>query len=223
MREINRAVNGEERVKLTEGERWEWLRQHHSNRFVIPWDRMAIPMHEWFDKYTEIYNTGTPIVVPTYWDEMSRGEKKWIDGIFEEREERKYKKSAKAPKEVYSQFNYCIGKPWEEGSKHLSIYALGSQVHYGTMEQAEAMREGISKREGKEYEIYKLDNLPFRGISLDEWSEELDKIDIYEPLTEILNKGLMLVVNSERVGFRRKLVQLRKLLKAFEDRIDKYK
>ena len=160
MREINRAVNGEERVKLTEEERWEWLRQHHSNRFTIPWDRMAIPMHEWFDMYTEIYNTGIPIVVPSYWDEMSRGEKKWIEGIFEEREERQYKRSAKAPKEVYSQFNYCIGNPWEEGSNNLSIYTLGTQVHYGTMEQAEAMRAGISRRAGKEYEIYKIDNQP---------------------------------------------------------------
>ena len=55
-------------------------------------------------------------------------------------------------------FNYCIGKPWEEGSSHLSIYTLGVQVHYGTMEQAEGMRAGISKREGKEYKIYKLDS-----------------------------------------------------------------
>lgn len=150
--------NGE--VTLTEEERWEWLRQHHSNRYQIPWDRMAIPQHEWFDKYTTIYGTDNPITVPKYNHEMTRGERRWIDGILEEREERKYKRSAKSPKGVYLQFNYCIGKPWEEGSNQLSIYALGAQVHYGTMEQAKSMRDGISKREGKKYEIYRLDNKP---------------------------------------------------------------
>jgi len=68
-----------------------------------------------------------------------------------------------------------------------------------------------------------MDEIENKKDELDEWSEELNEIDIYEPLTEILNKGLMLIVNSERVGFRRKLLNLRKLLKAFDDRIEKYK
>ena len=68
-----------------------------------------------------------------------------------------------------------------------------------------------------------MDEIENKKDELDEWSEELNEIDIYEPLTEILNKGLMLIVNSERVGFRRKLLTLRKLLKAFDDRIEKHK
>ncbi len=59
-----------------------------------------------------------------------------------------------------------------------------------------------------------------KEAELNEWSKELGKAGKYEPLTDILNKGLMIIVNSQG-GIRRKLVHLRKLLKAFEDRIDK--
>lgn len=50
--------------------------------------------------------------------------------------------------------------------------------------------------------------------------KELCRVGKYEPLTDILNKSLMIIVNNQ-AGIRRKLVHLRKLLKAFEGRIDK--
>ena len=49
--------------ELTEKERWNCLREL-SIGHIIPWDRMGLPQHEWFDKYTTIYNTNIPISIP---------------------------------------------------------------------------------------------------------------------------------------------------------------
>jgi len=62
--------------------------------------------------------------------------------------------------EEVTHFNYCIARPWKNNPNSLSAYALGTQLFYGTMEEAEDTRANISKRAGKEYEIYKLDNQP---------------------------------------------------------------
>lgn len=51
-------------MKLTRDERWAWLKRHHTG-YTIPWDRMALPSHDWFNNYKKIYNTKIPISVPS--------------------------------------------------------------------------------------------------------------------------------------------------------------
>ncbi len=57
-------------------------------------------------------------------------------------------------------FNYCVGRPWAKvfggDGTSVSVYAYGTQVHYGTMEEAEGFREYVNKRTGEDNHIYKL-------------------------------------------------------------------
>lgn len=63
--------------ELTETERWEWLRRFSwENNHTIPWDRMAIPSHEWFDGLTTVWGTNIPLNIPKrkislIWDQRS--------------------------------------------------------------------------------------------------------------------------------------------------------
>ena len=57
---------------LTRTERWDLMSDiHKKGKHTIPWDRMAIPQHEWFDKYTTIYNTNIPLKIPKYRSELT--------------------------------------------------------------------------------------------------------------------------------------------------------
>lgn len=61
--------------------------------------------------------------------------------------------------EQKEEFSYCVGRPWDENKPDGSIcvYAYGSQVHYGTMEDAEGFKKYVERQEeGKKYFVYKL-------------------------------------------------------------------
>ena len=63
--------------ELTTLERWNWLKEFsYQNSYILPWDRMALPTHEWFDQYTEVYGTNIPLSIPKrrlslIWDQRS--------------------------------------------------------------------------------------------------------------------------------------------------------
>lgn len=63
--------------ELTTLERWNWLKEFsYQNSYTLPWDRMALPTHEWFDQYTEVYGTNIPLSIPKrrlslIWDQRS--------------------------------------------------------------------------------------------------------------------------------------------------------
>jgi len=68
---------------LTTLERWDLLKKYHSGVLAtIPWDRMALPNHRWFDEYTTFY-------IPKYKRELSKGEIEYLETIEEYREEDK--------------------------------------------------------------------------------------------------------------------------------------
>lgn len=57
---------------LSRTERWDLMSDiHKKGKHTIPWDRMAIPLHEWFDNYTTIYNTDIPLKIPKYRSELT--------------------------------------------------------------------------------------------------------------------------------------------------------
>ncbi len=58
-------------------------------------------------------------------------------------------------------FSFCVGRPRKDGvgnpiEASVSVYAYGSQVHYGSMEKAESFREYVNERTGEENFIYRL-------------------------------------------------------------------
>ena len=55
---------------LSREERW-WIFKikHEENKWVIPWDRMVFPSHEFFNKYTKAYNTDINVYIPKTIDE----------------------------------------------------------------------------------------------------------------------------------------------------------
>ena len=56
-----------ERIELTNAERYKWLAKiSNVNGWVMPWDRMSLPAHEWFDSYKKVYNTDIDICVPKH-------------------------------------------------------------------------------------------------------------------------------------------------------------
>lgn len=63
--------------ELTTLERWNWLKEFsYQNSYTLPWDRMVLPRHEWFDQYTEVYGTNIPLSIPKrrlslIWDQRS--------------------------------------------------------------------------------------------------------------------------------------------------------
>jgi len=72
--------NQELRKELTREERWNWLKaKAREEKWIIPWDRMALPSHEWFDKHltkwegTDVFDqkdTKIPVKIPRYRDEL---------------------------------------------------------------------------------------------------------------------------------------------------------
>lgn len=54
-------------------------------------------------------------------------------------------------------FNFCVGRPWRRPSEALCIWmSHSSEVHYGTMEEAEAHRKHVNEQTGKKNFIYAL-------------------------------------------------------------------
>ena len=43
---------------------WIIRRKHWDNGWEFPWDKMAIPTHEWFDNYKKVYKTNIDIKTP---------------------------------------------------------------------------------------------------------------------------------------------------------------
>lgn len=70
-----------------------------------------------------------------------------------------YRKEA-TPEETFS---YCIGRPWPQDSHAnpngtaICIYPRGTQVHHGTMQEAEALRTLVENRTGYRTFIYRLE------------------------------------------------------------------
>jgi hypothetical protein len=60
---------------LSREERW-WLFKikHNENKWTLPWDRMAFPSHEFFNKYTKVYGTDIEIHIPETIDECTKEE-----------------------------------------------------------------------------------------------------------------------------------------------------
>jgi len=63
--------------EMTTEERWNWLKKFsHENSYTIPWDRMTLPTHEWFDQLTTIFMTDILLNIPKrklslIWDQRS--------------------------------------------------------------------------------------------------------------------------------------------------------
>jgi hypothetical protein len=64
---------------LSREERW-WLfrSKHEANKWAIPWDRMAYPSHEFFNKYVKVYSTDIDIFIPDTIDKCNEEELKII-------------------------------------------------------------------------------------------------------------------------------------------------
>jgi hypothetical protein len=60
---------------LSREERW-WIFKikHNNNNWIIPWDRMVFPSHEFFNKYIKVYGTDIDIYIPKTTDECSEEE-----------------------------------------------------------------------------------------------------------------------------------------------------
>jgi len=58
-------------------------------------------------------------------------------------------------------FSFCVGRPWPKGlgnsdGTSISVYTYGTEVHHGTMVDAEAFRDYANEQTGEENFIYKL-------------------------------------------------------------------
>ncbi len=56
--------------------------------------------------------------------------------------------------------NYVVARLWSSADNHLCAYAMGSQVLYGTAEEAKELAARLSKREDKEYRAYAISEVP---------------------------------------------------------------
>lgn len=75
-------------------------------------------------------------------------------------------KSSTTPGEVAlinpdERFNYCVGRPWPEGlgnpdGKSIRTYAYGTEVHCGTLAEANAFLAYVNKQTGEENQIFAL-------------------------------------------------------------------
>jgi hypothetical protein len=62
-------------------------------------------------------------------------------------------------------FNYAVGSYWEGDDGSIGCYAYGSEVHYGTMEEAQNFLEYVrsqkkTKAEKAKYKIFQLVEVP---------------------------------------------------------------
>lgn len=61
-----------------------------------------------------------------------------------------------------AEFSYCVGRPWptskaaRPSTNNICVYSYGTQVHCGTMADAETLRKHVNERTGEENFIYKL-------------------------------------------------------------------
>jgi hypothetical protein len=78
--------------ELSIEERWEWLKTTCWGKCIIPWDRMALPTHEWMDRVqtldriddkTFATTRGDILIVPRYWDELTEEMSVWLKKIDE--------------------------------------------------------------------------------------------------------------------------------------------
>lgn len=53
-------------------------------------------------------------------------------------------------------FSYCIGRPWPDLEDGVCVYSYHTEVHHGTMAEAEGFRKYAKKQTGKKHFIYKL-------------------------------------------------------------------
>lgn len=58
-------------------------------------------------------------------------------------------------------FSFCVGRPWPKNhlnpeGTNISVYAYGSEVHHGTILEAEGFRDYVNKNTGEENYIYRL-------------------------------------------------------------------
>jgi hypothetical protein len=56
-------------------------------------------------------------------------------------------------------YNYVIARYWSDDSDSLCVYAYGSEVHYGTKQDAESFARVITKRanNGETYKPFYID------------------------------------------------------------------
>ena len=71
----------------------------------------------------------------------------------------------KKPKVEPDEINYCIGRPWNNGTDSINVYAYGTSTFYGSLQNAKDMRDFIESRpesmKNKEkYNIYMLTKVP---------------------------------------------------------------
>ena len=69
---------------LSREERW-WIFKikHNESGWTIPWDRMAYPSHEFFDKYVRVYGTDISIYIPRTIGECNKEELNIINKLRE--------------------------------------------------------------------------------------------------------------------------------------------
>ena len=70
-----------------------------------------------------------------------------------------------ATKKKPPQFNYAIGSYWNGENGSVGCYAYGSEVHYGTMEDANKFLDYVkgqykTKAEKEKYKIFMLVEVP---------------------------------------------------------------
>ena len=60
------------------------------------------------------------------------------------------------------QFNYCIGRYWDNNDGAICVYAYGSQVHYGTLNDAIEFLNYVRQQNperASEYKIFEVKEL----------------------------------------------------------------
>jgi len=68
-------------------------------------------------------------------------------------------------KKQTKKFNYAVGQYWEGDSGSVGCYAYGSEVHYGTLEEAQNFLAYVqskkkTKAERAKYKIFQLVEVP---------------------------------------------------------------
>jgi hypothetical protein len=58
---------------------------------------------------------------------------------------------------MIEKFNYCIGHYWKGDAGSIAVYAYGTEVHYGTMEDAENFLKYVQSNDSdNQYKIFKV-------------------------------------------------------------------
>ena len=94
---------------LTTSQRWDLLRKYtHENHCGIPWDRMSLPQHNWFDNVETLgiidsdfkVHKGKTIRVPRKLKELSKGEIEYLEKISRYREEDRKVREEKSNRDI---------------------------------------------------------------------------------------------------------------------------